>query len=857
MDPSCSVGGRLNEAWALVLLGLVLAIPAHAQNGDAKGEVQPDLPADLVVPPAPALSAEDELATFTLAPGLRVELVAADPLINDPITAEFDERGRLWVVEMLGYMPNVDGTGEAEPIGKIAILSDEDGDGRMDTRVEFMKDLVLPRSVHPCLDGALVILPGQVLFCRDEDGDGAADSIEVIDTFNGGIASPEHSLNGFERTLDNWYRCANGGVKYRLRAGRWERGQTTGGGQWGITKDDLGRIMFNGNSDPLRGDLFPSAYSLRNPSLGKLAGMNRRFAHDFTTWPVRITPGVNRGYRPATLRDDFTLNRVTGTCGPHIYRGTGLGEGFNGDAFVPEPCGNLVKRYRMVSKGGLGLDAKLAYQGREFIASTDERFRPVNAFGGPDGGLYLVDLYRGILQHRLFVTTFLRKQILARGLDKPLGLGRIWRIVNEDHEAPEASDLSQWSWSELVAALASPNGWLRDTAQRILVEEWEGAPFVEDLLIDLAQESPQALGRLHALWTLAGVGSVDRDLILAAIADPDPRVATAAVRVGEEYLSTGRKEIVGAVEALAMRTDDARLRHQCVLSLGAVQTSVGDDAIARILTTDCSTAEIQTAAISGLYTREAAFVATLLADPEWAEEKSGRAGLLKQLARCVVRQGTAGPIEALLRLSSEQGAAQGWRARALCAGLLAGRSKGPKGDLRPVMVTSEPKGLDALAAVLGSGGPATLEAIGWPGKPGLPEDLVIRPMTPEEQGRFARGALVFRDLCSTCHQASGRGQAGMAPPLRGSEWVFGSEKRLVLILAHGLHGPIRVDGTQWDMEMPAFAGSPEEIASILTYIRREWGHGADPVAPDSVERILDESGARAEAWTAEELLKLR
>jgi mono/diheme cytochrome c family protein/glucose/arabinose dehydrogenase len=843
--------------WAVLGLASALANPVHAQNGDAKGEEQPDLPADLEIPPAPALSPLDELATFTLAPGLRVELVAADPLINDPIAAEFDERGRLWVVEMLGYMPNVDGTGEAEPVGKIAILSDEDGDGRMDARVEFMENLVLPRSVHPCLDGALVILPNQVLFCRDKDGDGQADSFEVIDTYRGGIASPEHSLNGFERTLDNWYRCANGSVKYRVRSGQWERGQTTGGGQWGITKDDLGRIMFNGNSDPLRGDLFPSAYSLRNPSLGKLAGMNRRFAHDFSTWPVRITPGVNRGYRPGTLRDDFTLNRVTGTCGPHIFRGTGLGDEFRGDAFVPEPCGNLVKRYRMVSKDGLGLDARLAYQGREFLASSDERFRPVNAFGGPDGALYLVDLYRGILQHRLYVTTFLRKQILERGLDKPLGLGRIWRIVREDHEGSVPQDLSQSSWSELVAALASPNGWLRDTAQRILVDEWEEDPFVENLLVDLARESSNPLGRLHALWTLAGGAGVDRELILAAIADSDPRVAAAAVRVGEEYLSTGRSEIVGAVEALALETEDELLRHQCVLSLGAVQTAKGDGALARILTRDCSTAEIQTAAISGLYTREAAFVAMLLADPDWDVEQRGRANLLNQLARCAARQGTAGPIEDLLRISAAQAPAQGWRARAICSGILAGRSKGPKGALQPVMITKSLEALAHLAPLLGDKADKTLEAIGWPGKPGLPEELVIRPLTETERIQFERGALVYRDLCSTCHQSSGSGQLGMAPPLRGSEWVFGSEKLLVLILAHGMHGPVRVDGIEWDMEMPAFAGSPEEIASILTYIRREWGHGADPVASESVERILEETGARVEAWTAEELLKLR
>jgi mono/diheme cytochrome c family protein len=294
-----------------------------------------------------------------------------------------------------------------------------------------------------------------------------------------------------------------------------------------------------------------------------------------------------------------------------------------------------------------------------------------------------------------------------------------------------------------------------------------------------------------------------------------------------------------------------------VLSLGAVQTAIGDGAIARILTRDCSTAEIQTAAISGLYTREAAFVSALFTDPDWDVEQRGRAKLLSQLARCVVRQGTVGPIEHLLRLSAAQAPAQAWRARAICSGILAGRSKGPKGNLRPVMITSSLEDLGDLSAVLGDKAEKTLEAIGWPGKPGLPEDLVIRPLTETEQTQFERGALVYRDLCSTCHLSSGAGQLGTAPPLRGSEWVFGSEKRLVLIMAHGLHGPIRVDGTQWDMEMPAFAGSPEEIASILTYIRREWGHGADPVAPDSVERILDESGARAETWTAEELLKLR
>ncbi len=842
------------------LMALIVAAPggdALAQSGDKKGEVQAELPDDLVVPKAPALSPSDELATFVVAPGLKVELVASEPLINDPVAAEFDESGRLWVVEMMGYMPNVDGANEDAPIGAIRVLRDEDGDGCMDSAEVFMDELVLPRSVHPCMDGALVILPGEVLFCRDEDGDGRADTRHLVDTYQGGIYSPEHSLNGFERTLDNWYRCANGSVRYRPENGGWERGRTTGGGQWGITKDDRGRIMFNGNSDPLRGDLFPAEYSLRNPSLGKLSGMNTRIVHDFATWPGRITPGVNRGYRKGTLREDFTLRSVTGTCGPHIFRGTGLGDEYRGDAFVPEPCGNLVKRYTLEAQDDLGLVGRQAYQGRELLTSTDERFRPVNAFGGPDGALYIVDLYRGILQHRLFVTSFLRKQIIDRGLDKPLGLGRIWRIVREDCEYEAGPDLAEWTWEEIVAGLRSPNGWLRDTAQRLLVDEWEEDEVLESLLVEQVRQATEPLGRVHSLWTLAGAGRVDRALLLEAITDSDPHVAATAVRVAEEYLSTARPEIVDAVARVAMQTDDGPLRQQCLLSFGAVQGARGDAVIADIVTMDCSRPEQRSAAISGLYMREAAFVERLLAREDWIEEKPGRSTLLHYLALCVVRQGTAGPIESILELAASQPSAGAWRARALCTGILAGRSKGPKGELRPVMIGSQLEALAALAAHLGDKTASTMDAIAWPGKPGLPEDLVIRPLTPGEKALFDRGAEVFTNLCSTCHQHSGRGQEGLAPPLRGSEWVFGSEESLVRILAHGLHGPIQVDGKTWDMEMPAFVGSPEETASILTYIRREWGHGADPVSPESVERILRECGPRAEAWTAEELQSFR
>lgn len=827
-----------------------------AQNGDRKGEVQPPLPDELVVPAAPQLSPSEQHATFQIEKGYRIELVAAEPLVNDPIAAEFDDRGGLWIVEMTGYMPDVDGRDEDAPVGAIVTLHDDDGDGAMDRRVVFMDQLVLPRSVHPTMGGALVILPGEVLFCRDEDGDGYASANErhVIDRYRGGIHSPEHALNGFERTLDNAYRCANAGVRYAWNGEEWIKERTTGGGQWGVTKDDEGRIYYNTNSDPFRGDVFPSAYGLRNPNHGKISGLNTRVVHDRATWPIRITPGVNRGYQPATLRDDYTLASVTAVCGPHVYRGDAA-PALRGNAIVPEPSGNLVKRY-VLGDNGYGVRGELAYAGKEFLASTDERFRPVNAFGGPDGGLYLVDMYRGILQHRLFVTSFLRKQIEDRGLEEPLGLGRIWRIVPEDHQHPGFVDMSEWGWGQLVEALSSSNGWQRDTAQRILTEEWDGDTWVVDRLNKVVLEGREPLGRVHALWTLQGLGWAEREILLHALGDPDERVVRAAMRVAEPYLSTGSPEPIVRVVA-ATHDGEPRTLHQALCSLGAVRTEAGDAAMLRLLTQDCSSGELRSAAMSGLYERELVFLGALLGREEWAREADGRATLINLLAKAALRGGVAEDVGRVVDLIAAE--PHKWRAKAMLDGILGSRGQGPKGGKQPHMTSRKPAGFDAMAKLEGFGDLAkqAADAIVWPGKPGAPEAVAVRALTEAEQALYHQGAQTYAIVCAGCHQPSGRGEGGKAPRLRGSHWVLGSEQRLVRILAQGLHGPLEMDGEVWDMEMPALSGTPEELAAVLTYIRREWGHGADPITPGTVADILEVSSKRAGPWTVDELMKIK
>jgi len=261
---------------AFVALALC-ASSAGAQNGDRQGENQPALPPDLVVPEAPVLTPEEALASFQLHAGFELQLVAAEPLVVDPVQIVFDERGRLWVVEMRGYMPDPKGTGEREPRGCIAILSDTDGDGRMDQREVFADGLVLPRAVHPCEGGALVIAPPELLFLRDDDGDGAFDTREILEARVDGLENPEHAINGLLYGRDNWYHLANWSAKYRRVEGKWLARRTGGGGQWGLSQDDAGRLFFNTNSDPLRADVVPSTYARRNPGL---AGSQRRRARE-------------------------------------------------------------------------------------------------------------------------------------------------------------------------------------------------------------------------------------------------------------------------------------------------------------------------------------------------------------------------------------------------------------------------------------------------------------------------------------------------------------------------------------------------------------------------------------------------
>jgi len=828
----------------VVVVALALQSGGFAQNGDHKGEEQPDLPKELVVPAAPALSAAAELKTLRVPAELKIELVAAEPLVQDPVVCVFDADGSLWVVEMRAYMPDVDGKGEQEPVGCVAHLFDDDGDGKMDRRVTFLDKLVLPRAIALTRGGVLVIAPPKLLFARDEDGDGVADDVRVVDQGLGGIASPEHAINALLPTLDNAWYCADVPWRYVWRDERWLRERVSAAGQWGATKDDWGRVYTNNNSDPLRVDAIDAVYAARNAEMGNANGVNERVVDDMSPRPARMNPGVNRGYQKGQLNGEFRLASVTGACAPLVHRGVGLGEEYRGNAFVCEPTGNLVLRYKLEESAGGGVKGAPVRNadGLDFMTSTDERFRPVWMCDGPDGALVVCDMYRGLIQHRLFVTSFLRKQVLARGLEKPVGMGRVWRVVSAKAERVKAARLDRAEVPELVGALGSANGWTRDTAQRLLVEEHEGSAQAHKLLREAAMFSKSALQRVHALWALEGMGGVTKEVVVSALGNEDARVRMAGVRVSER-LAAEDGALLDAWTALTrVQPGGAQALRQVVLSMGNVRTAKGLEVLVGLMREAAEWEEIRSAAVSGLGGRELDALTVIANSEEWRKAGNGRAEVLSLLARCVAREGRGDRIEGLVSLCAGKLAATKWQMEAVVKGVMEGRPKDGLGKPTWIRVARKPGVM-----------PEELDAaFAWPGKAGA-DELKVRELTAEEGERFEKGRGLYEATCVQCHLGSGMGQTGQAPPLRGSKWVLGNEARTARIVLGGLRGEVEIDGERWDGEMPAVGYGDDELAAVLTYVRREWGNGAEPVTTATIAKVREETKGRREAWTLKEL----
>ncbi len=862
---------RMRFGWIVGWLACAGAL--LAQNGDKGGEVQVETVPSHLIPLAPVLSPTEQIKSFRLPEGFRAELVAAEPLLASPVAAQFDHQGRLWVVEMTGYMRHPDGTGETDPSGSIVILSDTDGDGRMDRRTVFLGGLVMPRSVMLFRDGALVAEPPRLWFARDTDGDGKCDSKELItddyatqnDPKLGSKSNPEHASNSPTWALDNWIYSANHTVRFRWRGGtNWQRGATIFRGQWGLTQDDLGRLFYNSNSDPLRADFVPSAYLVRNPNLRQPYGANVQIERDMRVHTARVNPGVNRGYQPNQLTPDGRLATFTGACGPVIYRGDQFPPEYRGDAFLCEPTGNFIRREKITEKEGV-LTGTNAQPGSEFLASLDERFRPVNLINGPDGCLYVVDMARGLVQHRIYLTSYLRKQIESRNLQTPNDQGRIYRIVHTGKPRRTETLAAQPSEAELVARLDHPNGWWRDRAQQLLVERRSTAVVgtLRDQLKPGTKTGPR--GRLHALWTLEGLEQVDLPTLEVATQDPVPDVRAAGLRLLDGLLRGPRRE-----EAMLLLMRRAGFlsgpeQLQLLFTLTTAATPQADTILRVLLMNGPGSTLRQDAVISGLGGRELEFLEGLISDPICGPDKKEHAALVKRLAQCVTLEGKPDRIDHLLAMASTRKTGD-WQQLAMLDGIaitvptaVKGR---PASAIKPVRFSTQPKGWEALQRVEM---PEVRERlarlaplIAWTGDGRTPVEEKLTAMSPAEEASWNRGKELYTLVCGACHQPHGNGQEGLAPPLKESEWVLGSEQRMIRMVLHGVRDAITVKGQKWELNMPAFneALEDQQIADALTYVRREWGNSASPVSIEAVKKVRAATATREDSWTEAELLKI-
>lgn len=818
---------------------------APAAKPDRRGPTNPELKFNL--PPPPVLTPEQELKTIKVPKGYKVELVASEPMIEAPVAISWDDQGRLYVCEMRGYMNDVSAGGEDQRIGRISRLEDTDGDGKMDKSTVFVDKLLMPRAVMALGDGCVVSEPPNLKFYRDTDGDGVADKSEIISSSyarEGG--QPEHMANSPTWCQDNWIWSTSHPEKFRYQGGKFISESTRSGGQWGMGTDDWGRRYFNYNSDLLRCDLLPPQMYLRNPNVKDMLALNHRVMQIQTCWPSVPTPGVNRGYNKGQLRDDGTLATVTGTCGPAIYRGD-LMPDLRGNAFLAEPCGMLVKRLILRETGGV-VTASNAYEGKEFLTSTDERFRPVNINNGPDGALYIVDMARGIVQHKAFITHYLEANIKARKLEQPINLGRIWRVV-PDGAKPAVVKLPA-ATAEIVPFLAHANGHIRDTAQRVLVERGEAAvvPAVKELVSSAA--TPQ--GRAQALWTLEGLNALatSPEVITAALSDKHEKVRVAAVRLSS---------VLHVPQLLAMKDDaNAEVRVHVAAQLSPQATPDAQNAVLALLKKGGSPL-LNDAIATGARGRELELLEQLMAEPAGKTDSLVTSGLLQMLANCVMNERRSARVPRLLELAARQ-APGSPRAMALLNGM-AGTPLDKKAkpvarkllylEEQPASLTTLKTKADKTAKKL----LATIDtALAWPGKQGVPPPPVVVPLTAEQQTRYDQGKLIYAGLCGACHQPSGTGLDGLAPPLVDSDWVLGKADIPIRIVLHGMSGPVVVAGKTWRLEMPPLPIlNDDQVASILTYLRREWEHNASPVSPADVAKVRAAHAGRTKAWTAEEL----
>jgi mono/diheme cytochrome c family protein/glucose/arabinose dehydrogenase len=518
-------------------------------------------------PTTPYLSPEEELKTFDLKPGYSLQLVVSDPVIKEPVVAVFDGNGRMYVAEMRSYMQDIDAHNEMATNSVISLHWSSKHDGNYDQHSIFVSGLMLPRAILPLADSVLVMTTGSDSIWRywDTNNDGVADRRELVREGRRSGANLEHEGSGLIWAMDNWLYMALSQYRLRLKGNELiNEPAPPNFAYWGISQDNYGKNYYVNAAQ----DYGPVSYEtpIIYGGSGDPRDLTKYEGNFLAVWPLTHLGDYQGGAR--FVRPDGTLNHFTGTAGVDVFRGDRLPEDLRGDVVMGEPVGRMIRRAKVISKEGYTMLVNpYETEKSEFIRSTDLNFRPVNMVTAPDGTLYIVDMYRGIIQEGNWTRpgSYLRTKIQSAGLEKNVGRGRIWRLVHKDFTPGPQPRLLDEKPAQLVARLNHPNGWWRDNAQKLIV--LSGDKSVVPALLNKARTDTDHLARIHALWTLEGLDALPPALIREKLADPHPQVRIAAIRASETLYKAGDKSLMPDVVKLVKDPDPSVVMQVVMTSL--------------------------------------------------------------------------------------------------------------------------------------------------------------------------------------------------------------------------------------------------------------------------------------------------
>lgn len=644
------------------------------------------------------LSPEDAVKTFKVKPGFSIELVAAEPLVMDPMAMDFDEYGRMYVVEMR-YYPDIDTT--SEKLGRIRRLEDTNGDGKFDQSTIFADQLRFPTAVI-CYDGGVFVAnTPDLLYLKDTSGDGIADLSKTVMSGFGTKGQPaffvQQMPNSFKWGLDNRIHAVtsgNGGSvevsgqsntenteisgqDFSFDPNTFELSKESGGMQHGMSFDDWGRKFITRQSSHIEQVMYDNAYADRN-SAYIMPRSHTSIAEDGPTAEVyRISP--QEAWRE--LRTKWTVEGllvrdenmvlqwqqpggeravwqggegydggsfITSSSGITIYKGDAWPAKYRGSSFIAEPNGNLIHRdslYIDSHSVQMGANRSMDELKTDFLASTDNWFRPVQFANAPDGNLYIADMYREVIDLPSGIPDLIRQYFdLQNGNDK----GRIYRIVSDHFTQPEKPTLGNYSVQELVKTLEHSNGWHQSTAARLLFQRQdpEAIPYLEDLV----KNSENPIGRMRALYALDGLDALNPAIFLVGLNDNIGGVRRHAIKLSEQHfddLDASNRMKISKKWMELVKDPDKEVQYQLAFSMAKLETKDKIDGLKRIFLQNENDRWIHAAILSSLSEGGVQLFESLLREKVITQKKTAQ-GFIESLASMIGTQNDPTTVNQLI-----------------------------------------------------------------------------------------------------------------------------------------------------------------------------------------------------------------